>query len=116
MKSHSFINVRFYKTDTGNEPVREWLLQGVTEEEKKIIGRDIKIVQFSWPIGMPLVESFGDGLWQVRSKLPNRIGRVFFTFHNNEIILLHGFIKKVQQTPKADLELAKKRKNHFRKG
>ena len=116
MKSHSFINVRFYKTDTGNEPVREWLLEGVTEEEKKIIGRDIKIVQFSWPIGMPLVESFGDGLWQVRSKLPNRISRVIFTFHNNEIILLHGFIKKAQQTPKADLELAKKRKNHFRKG
>lgn len=116
MKSNSFINVKFFKTETGNEPVREWLLERVTEEEKKIIGRDIKIVQFSWPIGMPLVESFGNGLWQVRSTLRNRIGRVFFTFHNNEIILLHGFIKKVQQTPKADLELAKKRKNHFRKG
>jgi hypothetical protein len=69
--------VRFYKTDTGNEPVREWLRERVTEEEKKIIGRDIKIVQFNWPIGMPLVEAFGDGLWQVRSTLPNRIGRVF---------------------------------------
>ena len=116
MKSNSFINMRFFKTDTGNEPVREWLLERVTEEEKKIIGKDIKVVQFDSQIGMPLVEQFGSGLWQVRSTLPNRIARVFFTFHNNEIILLHGFIKKVQQTPKADLELAKKRKNHFKKG
>jgi phage-related protein len=114
--NYSFINVKFYKTDSGKEPVREWLLEDVTVEERKIIGTDIKIVQFGWPLGMPLVESFGNGLWQVRSTLPNRIARVLFTFHNNEIILLHGFIKKGKQTSKADLELAKKRKSSFRKG
>jgi phage-related protein len=116
VKIHELIKVRFYKKASGNEPVREWLLESITEKERKIIGKDIKVVQFDWPIGMPLVESFGDGLWQIRSTLPDRIARVFFTFHNNEIILLHGFIKKRQQTPKADLELARKRKSHFKKG
>jgi phage-related protein len=110
------LKVKFYKTDSGNEPVREWLLEGVTEEERKIIGKDIKDVQFSWPIGLPLVESFGEGLWQVRSKLRDKIARVFFTTYKNEIILLHGFIKKTKRTSKADLDLARKRKCYFKKG
>lgn len=88
----------------------------MTEEERKIIGKDIKVVQFSWPIGMPLVEAFGNGLWQVRSTLSDRIARVFFTTYNNEIILLHGFIKKTKKTSKTDLDLARKRKGHFKKG
>jgi len=116
MKINEFIQVVFYKTDAGNEPVREWLLEDVGEEEKKIIGKDIKVVQFSWPIGMPLVESFGNGLWQVRSSLPDKIARVFFTMHNNEIVLLHGFIKKTKKTPASDLDLAMKRKNQLKKG
>jgi phage-related protein len=116
VKINESLKVKFYKTDACNEPVREWLLEEVTEEERKIVGRDIKNVQFSWPIGMPLVESFGDGLWQVRSKLQDKIVRVFFTTHNNEIILLHGFIKKTKKTPKADLALARKRKGFFQKG
>ena len=46
---------------------------------RKIIGEDIKDVEFSWPIGMPLVQSLGKGLWEVRSNLPgNRIAHVLF--------------------------------------
>ncbi|HPA16082.1 MAG TPA: type II toxin-antitoxin system RelE/ParE family toxin [Desulfobacterales bacterium] len=116
MKRQGLITVSFYKSNSGKEPVREWLLEEVTTDERKIIGRDIKIVQMSWPMGMPLVESFGGGLWQVRSMLSSKISRVFFTFFNNEIILLHGFIKKTKKTPVKDLELAKSRKDSFRKG
>jgi len=58
----------------------------------------------------------GNGLWEVRSNLENKLARVFFTFHNNEIILLHGFVKKSQKTLKKDLELAKQRKSLFKKG
>jgi hypothetical protein len=56
VKVNTSLSVGFFKTNSGREPVREWLLGEVTEEERKIIGRDIKDVQFSWPIGMPLVE------------------------------------------------------------
>jgi len=41
--------VKFYKTDTGKEPAREWLLS-LSQEDKKTIGEDIKTVQFGWPI------------------------------------------------------------------
>ena len=59
----------FYRTIAGNEPVREWLLE-LTEDERKLVGTDIKAVQYGWPLGLPLVDSLGDGLWEVRSRLP----------------------------------------------
>ena len=59
----------FYRSDSGREPVREWL-QGLEPEDRKVIGEDIKDVEFSWPIGMPLVRSLGHELWEVRSRLP----------------------------------------------
>ena len=70
---------RFYRSDGGREPVREWL-KALDLEDRRIIGEDIKDVEFSWPIGMPLVRSLGNELWEVRSSLPRgRIARVIFT-------------------------------------
>ncbi len=80
-------------------------------EDRKIIGEDIKDVEFSWPTGMPLVRSLGKGLWEVRSDLTQgRIARVLFCVQHGRMVLLHGFIKKTQKTPDADLELALKRR------
>ena len=69
---------RFYRSDSGREPVREWL-KSLDLADRKVIGEDIKDVEFSWPIGMPLVRSLGSGLWEVRSSLPHgRIARILF--------------------------------------
>ena len=100
--------VTFFRTASGNEPVREWL-KSLPREERRIIGEDIKTVQFGWPLGMPLVRKLNKGLWEVRSGLPDRIARVIFTTGVSQMILLHGFIKKSQRTPQEDLELAKTR-------
>src|SRR5207253_10410917 len=99
------LSVAFFRTETGREPVREWL-QSLPREERRIIGEDIKTVQFGWPLGMPLVRKLDKGLWEVRSRLPNRIARVIFTSGESRMILLHGFIKKTQKAPQQDLELA----------
>jgi len=67
-------------------------------------------VQFGWPIGMPLVRSLKDGLWEVRSSLPSKqIARLLLCFHDEVLVVLHGFIKKTQKIPPGDLELAKRR-------
>jgi len=104
--------VIFFRTESGNEPVREWL-KSLSKDERRIIGEDILTIQYAWPLGKPLVGSLGDQLWEVRSRLQNRIGRTLFILHNEEIILLHGFIKKDQKTPKSELDLAKKRKSQY---
>ena len=100
----------FYRTDSGREPVREWL-QGLKSADRKIIGEDIKDVEFSWPIGMPLVRSLGRDLWEVRSSLTGgKISRVIFCVDENRMVLLHGFIKKSRKTPQKEIDLALKRK------
>lgn len=109
MNGHEpILAVAFFRTETGREPVREWL-RSLPREERRIIGEDIKMVQFGWPLGMPLVRKLAVGLWEVRSRLPGRIARVLFTSGEGRMTLLHGFIKKSQKTPAEDLELAKNR-------
>ena len=56
---------RFYRSGTGREPVREWL-KSLDAGDRRIIGEDIKDVEFSWPIGMPLFRSLGREIWEVR--------------------------------------------------
>jgi len=80
-----------------------------------MIGEDIMTVQFRWPLGMPLVDNIGSGIWEVRSKLPTRIARTLFFVHEGEIVLLHGFVKKTRKTPKEDRALALQRKNAYLK-
>lgn len=102
------LEVRFFKTDGGTEPVRDWLCE-LSAMDRKRIGEDIKTVQFGWPLGMPLVRKMDADLWEVRIHLENRIARVLFTVSAGKIVLLHGFIKKSQATAKSDLTLAKDR-------
>jgi len=109
------LQVVFYATTAGHEPVREWL-RSLQNNEKKKIGEDIKTVQFGWPIGMPVVEKLDRDLWEIRTKLRNKISRVLFSVHENEIVLLHGFIKKSQKIPLEDLEIAQRRMNDIKKG
>lgn len=108
------LEVRFFKTDTGNEPVREWL-RSLPAPEKRAIGEDIKTVQFGWPLGMPLVAHLGGDVWEVRIRLETRIARILFALEGNCMVLLHGFIKKQQKTPKPDLDLAKERIKQLRR-
>ena len=67
-------------------------------------------MQFGWPLGMPLVRSLKDGLWEGR--LPLRGQKTacrYLVLHHKTLIVLHGFIKKTQKTPTEELELAKRR-------
>jgi phage-related protein len=109
-QSEKRIPARFYQNENGTEPVRDWF-KDLDKEDRKLIGADIKTVEFGWPIGMPTCRPMSDGLFEVRTDLPDgRIARVLFCIFNGEMILLNGFIKKTQKTPKQELKLALKRK------
>jgi len=108
MNPNIILQVVFYRTDAGSEPVREWL-KSLDKEERRIIGEDIKTVQLGWPLGMPLVRKVEKGLWEVRIQLDKKIARIIFTAHDGIMVLLHGFIKKSQKTPANDLKLARQR-------
>jgi phage-related protein len=103
------IPLSFFATDSGNEPVRDWL-KSLDEADRKAIGQDLATAQYAWPVGMPLCRPLGEGLFEIRTQLSDRIARVFIGHVDGELVALHGFIKKTQQTPKADLALARKRR------
>jgi phage-related protein len=107
------IPAAFYRSATGSEPVREWL-RSLSPEDRRILGHAIGVVEFGWPVGMPVCRPLGDGLWEVRASLPSgRTARVIFCVAVGWMVLLHGFIKKSQKTPEADLGLARRRQKEI---
>ncbi|MDR1826166.1 MAG: type II toxin-antitoxin system RelE/ParE family toxin [Rickettsiales bacterium] len=105
------LQVRFYQTSSGNEPVREFLSQ-LSKDDKKVIGEDIKTVQFGYPIGMPLTRKFENSrkLEEIRCSISDkRIVRIIFFAEDGFIILLSAFVKKSQKTPPQEINLAEKR-------
>ena len=112
--------VVFFRTDRGNDPVRDWL-ESFGERSEMIIDTDITVVAENWPsvLGTSLVKKLRgeESLWEIRSRISSekRIARVLFTVEAGEIILLHGFIKKSQHTPRKDLRIARRR-NRLWKG
>jgi phage-related protein len=109
VQTPSAIPVIFYRTAQDGEPVREWL-RTLPVEDRRAIGRDLAMVQYGWPVGMPLCRSLGGGLWEVRSNLPSRrIARILFFVYQGRIGVVHGFVKKTRRTPPDDLALARRR-------
>lgn len=109
------LSVYFFQTEAGNEPVRQWLKE-LDASDRKAIGEDVKAVQIGWPLGMPLVRKMGRDLWEIRIHLHRRIARILFSVVGANMVLLHGFIKKSQETPTDDLDVAKDRLRQLRRG
>ncbi len=102
------LRVIFYRSESGAEPVREWLKE-LRREERKAVGEDIKTAQFGWPLGMPLIRKIEKDLWEVRSNITDGIARTFFTVEKDTMVLLHGFVKKSRETPQSELRTARRR-------
>ena len=103
----------FYASPGGKEPVREWL-KARPAQDRKTIGLDIATVEYSWPVGKPLVGFLRKGLWEVRSDIGDgKIARVIFCTAGSRMVLLHGIVKKTMKTPARDLTLALKRRKEI---
>jgi phage-related protein len=107
------VDLVFFRTESGSEPVREWLKR-LAEAERRAIGTDLLRAQWRWPAGMPLCRPMGKGLFEVRTDLPsNRTARVLICLCKGRLVALHGFIKKTRATPEDDLTLARKRQKEL---
>jgi phage-related protein len=73
-------------------------------------------VQYKWPIGKPRVDHLRGAIWEVRTSLKQNIARTLFAVDANNMILLHAFIKKTQQTPASEIALAEKRFKEYLNG
>ncbi|MDA8431239.1 MAG: type II toxin-antitoxin system RelE/ParE family toxin [Geobacteraceae bacterium] len=67
----------------------------------------VRMEEYGPNLGMPHTRALGDGLFEIRAKAEEGIGRVFFcTMVGRKIIILHSFIKKTDKTPKRELDIA----------
>jgi phage-related protein len=102
------LEVAFFRAESGVEPVRLWL-RALPRSDRRAIGRQIRTVQFGWPVGMPVVRKLEESLWEIRLHLDRRTARVIFTVVDSMAILVHGFIKKGRKISKPDLAVARQR-------
>lgn len=107
----------FYRTEAGNEPLRDWL-KDLDRDDRRRIGEDVKLAEYAWPIGMPTCRPMGDGLHEIRTNLAaGRTARVLFTIdRHGRMVLLHGFVKKTRATPDEDLALARANQRRHERG
>jgi len=109
------LKVVFYRSASGNEPVREWLKE-LPRTDKRQVGEDVKTAQLGWPLGMPLIRKIEKDLWEVRTHLVNGIARVFFTVDGDYMYCCMGLPKKSQKTPQKDLKTAIARLSNYTRG
>ena len=110
--------VRFYSTASGNAVVLDFL-RSLPDVGRKIVGQDLHAVQEGFPLGMPLCRPLGQGLWEVRSSVP-QFGEVrLLFFHRREaeaLVVTAAFVKKSRKTPQAEIDMARARMKDFDDG
>ncbi len=110
------IEAEFFKTNAGNEPVKDELLK-LGRPIKTEIGADIYFVELNWKIDKPYVDQLRQGngpsertIYEVRSSV--QVGnvsqeyRTLFFVYDNRMVLTHLFNKKSQKTPKKEIDIA----------
>ena len=106
----------FFRTEMGREPVQEWL-EKLDEADERTVYAVIRAVRTDWSTSLRKrrVKKLREALWEVRCRISKRrTARLIFTREGNDMVLLHGFIKKSQKTPQKDLKLAQKRKDQWK--
>jgi len=107
--------VEFYKTHNNKSPVKDWISTLSTKTKVKIFRHLELLEKFGLELKEPYVKNLGDKLYEVRVKDQLGIYRIiYFANTGKKFVLLHGFIKKTQKTPKKELELAKQRMKEYK--
>jgi phage-related protein len=107
--------IEFYQSKSGNPVVYGWFLN----QEPKVKARFAQVFDLlqdkGTSVGMPYVRPIvKTKLYEIRVEQSTNIYRIFyFAYTGRRFILLHGFQKKTQKTPKKEIELAEKRRKEF---
>ena len=73
------------------------------------------LMEFGPNLRMPHSKAMGRGLFELRARGKEGIGRAFYCYvKDKQIVILHAFIKKTQATPNRELVVAKKRMNEIK--
>lgn len=105
--------VDFYEKENGDVPVMEFLESLPTKHKAKAQKSIDLLEEYGMGLKEPYVKHITGkeykGLSELRIKFASDISRIFYFMPvGTKLILLHGFLKKTQKTPKRELDTAKK--------
>ena len=108
--------IELYVTADGKEVMAEFLDSLPPKHQAKAI-REIELLErFGNSLKEPYVKHIDGEIWELRIRFANDISRIFyFSQHMETTVLLHGFIKKTQKTPHAEIETAKRRLDDYKR-
>lgn len=100
------LELRFFQTARGDEPVKDYI-KGLSAKDRSKIEGCLYALTTTGKLDMP----HGRKLVGQKDLFEIRAGRhrLFYAFHEGEVVLLHSFMKKSQETPKGEIELAVRR-------
>jgi phage-related protein len=105
-----------YSISYYSREVQEDIMNLPVTLQARYIGLTQRMLEYGPNLGLPHTDAFGGGLFELRLKGVEGIARVFFcTMVEQEIIMLHSFIKKAQKTPVKELKLAKLRMKELKR-
>ncbi len=106
--------IDFYRSKNGNCPVEKYLL-GLPPQNRNTILEAMEYLEtFGIDLREPYVKYLSNKIYELRAKDQNGIYRVlYFSTEGRRFIMLHGFTKKTQKTPRKEIEIAIKRKKEF---
>ncbi|MDO8691659.1 MAG: type II toxin-antitoxin system RelE/ParE family toxin [Dehalococcoidia bacterium] len=107
-------SVVFYRDEQGNSPVYEFL-RGLDGDAQASLGWAIEQLRMrNVQAREPLVRHLEEKLWELRRESKTNIYRLlYFFFSGRRIVLLHGFQKKTEKTPRREIETARARYRAF---
>ena len=106
--------VEFYETADGKVPTQKFLDSLEPKMNAKMVGLMEILEEKGTLLREPYSAPLEDGIFELRAVQGSNISRALFFFYlQGRIIITHGFIKKTQKTPKAQIELAKKYRADF---
>ena len=101
---------RTFTTDVGGKPVEEWIESLDADARAEVLILVDLLEKYGTSLREPFAKHVESGIWELRAKGPDGIYRVlYFHWFGHTFGLLHGFTKKTQKTPRAELDTAKKR-------
>lgn len=105
-----------YSISYYSREVQEDIMNLPVTLQARYIGLTQRMLEYGPNLGLPHTDAFGGGLFELRLKGVEGIARVFFcTMVQQEIVMLHSFIKKAQKTPLKELKLAKLRMKELKR-
>ncbi len=98
--------IRFYEDQRGKIPVLEFINRLPSKDRARINNIFRLLESYGTMLGMPHARQIDGKLWELR---PGGIRLFYFAHINRQFVILHGFQKKTDKTPKKEIEIAIRR-------